>query len=158
MRKSVFELRIDEVRLLASECESVSDILRAMGMKLNSGNFQTLQKVAKENNITLPVFDKKKSTRWAHARITIPLDDILVEDSTYTNSVRLKQRLIRSGHLTQQCYSCGLGPMWNHLPLSLQLDHKNGNRNDNRLVNLRLLCPNCHSQTETFGSKMGQRY
>lgn len=157
-RKSVFDQKIEEIKALAIECESVSDILRNLGIKLNSGNFQTLQKVAKLNGIDLPIFDKKKSTQWANARVTIPLEEILVENSTYTNNTRLKQRLIRAGHLIDQCYICKTGPVWNNLPLSLQLDHVNGNRNDNRLINLRLLCPNCHTQTETFGSRMGQRY
>lgn len=49
--------------------------------------------------------------------------------------------------------SCGLGPIWNSEVLTLQLDHKNGNPFDNRLENLRFLCPNCHSQTETFTGK-----
>lgn len=64
------------------------------------------------------------------------------------NRIRLRLREIR-----YSCEACGNTGDWNGKPLILQMDHKNGNRNDNRLDNLRWLCPNCHSQTETFGSK-----
>lgn len=51
------------------------------------------------------------------------------------------------------CELCKIGPIWNNLPLTLQIDHINGNNKDNRIENLRFLCPNCHSQTDTFGAK-----
>lgn len=51
------------------------------------------------------------------------------------------------------CEICGQGNIWNGHPLILQLDHINGNHNDNRLENLRIICPNCHTQTKTWGNK-----
>lgn len=79
----------------------------------------------------------------------IPLEDILIENSKYTNSCRLKERLIKYGYLQNKCYICCITE-WNHLPIVLQLDHINGINTDNRIENLRLLCPNCHSQTDNF--------
>lgn len=84
----------------------------------------------------------------------IPLSEILVEDSAYTNITRLKIRLLREGLLEPKCYAvdCGLTE-WKGKPISLQLDHINGDNLDHRIENLRLLCPNCHSQTDTFAGK-----
>ena len=57
------------------------------------------------------------------------------------------------------CAECGQTSSWNNKSLTLQLDHIDGNSDNNALSNLRLLCPNCHSQTDTYGSKgQGSRY
>jgi 5-methylcytosine-specific restriction endonuclease McrA len=76
------------------------------------------------------------------------LADLLVSGSQ-ANSDRLRRRLIRSGIKNALCEICG-NTEWNGQPISLELDHVNGKSNDNRLENLRILCPNCHAQTETY--------
>lgn len=65
----------------------------------------------------------------------------------------LKKRLLDDGHLQDECAVCGLKPEWNNKPLVMQVDHINGDNLDNRLENLRLICPNCHSQTTSFAGK-----
>lgn len=81
-----------------------------------------------------------------------PIKDLLT-NGVRRRSSHLKSRLIKEGLIEEKCNECNLGPIWNNKPLSLQLEHKNGNVKDNRLLNLCLLCPNCHTQTPTFGSK-----
>lgn len=85
----------------------------------------------------------------------IPNERLFTNDSTYP-TVTIRRRIIRDGLLEEKCVSCGLGPKWNGLDLTLQLDHLNGNTVDNRLENLRFLCPNCHAQTPTWGWKNRQ--
>lgn len=80
-----------------------------------------------------------------------PLNQIMVKDSGY-NRTKLKARLLKEGIKEYKCEKCGLTE-WLGQPISLQLHHINGIHNDNRLENLQLLCPNCHSQTDTFGWK-----
>lgn len=80
-------------------------------------------------------------------------DDILVQDSTYQDTDSLRRRLLRAGMLDKVCAICRLPPTWCERPLVLRLDHVNGDRADHRLENLRLLCPNCDSQTPTFAGR-----
>ena len=65
----------------------------------------------------------------------------------------MKSRLIKEEILEYKCALCGNTGEWQGQSLTLQLDHINGINNDNRLKNLRLLCPNCHSQTKTFSGR-----
>jgi 5-methylcytosine-specific restriction endonuclease McrA len=68
------------------------------------------------------------------------------------NRKHIKARLVKAGLFDNSCQSCGIVD-WRGRPLSMHLDHVNGIRNDNRLENLRMLCPNCHSQTPTYGGR-----
>jgi len=82
-------------------------------------------------------------------RGAIPLDQVLVANSTYAAGSRLRRQLIAAGLKPAHCERCGLSA-WCDEPMPLALDHINGDHCDNRLENLRILCPNCHALTETW--------
>lgn len=104
-------------------------------LKLDTGHFLGKAHLAGQNRHNL-------STR-------IPLAEILVENSTYENTPRLGERLVREGVLTERCYECGLTE-WRGQKLRFRLDHINGKNRDHRRENLRFLCPNCDSLTDTY--------
>lgn len=84
-----------------------------------------------------------------------PLDELLVAGRR-TQGIHLKRRLIKAGLKEDRCEDCGID-RWLGRPLALALHHINGDPCDNRLENLRLLCPNCHSQTPNFAGRNAQR-
>lgn len=80
-----------------------------------------------------------------------PLGSLLVADRP-TSRKNLKARLFEAGLKERRCESCGVGE-WRGRPLELHLHHVNGEGTDNRLENLSVLCPNCHSQTPNYGGR-----
>lgn len=134
--------------------KSIADVCRFIGIGTKGNNFKTVKKYINLYQIDISHFEtKEEQIKKLHLQIKIPLENILVENSTYTNNFYLKKRLLTEGIKKNICEICGLKNIWNGLELNMQLDHKNGINNDNRLDNLRFLCPNCHSQTETFCGK-----
>lgn len=86
-----------------------------------------------------------------------PLQEIFEGKHPKYRTQTLKNRLIKEGMLKEECSECGIGPIWNDKPIVLEMDHINGKRRDHRLENLRILCPNCHSQTPTFRGRNVKR-
>jgi 5-methylcytosine-specific restriction endonuclease McrA len=79
-------------------------------------------------------------------------EDVFIENSSYARHL-IKKRIIEHKLIEYKCECCGQIDIWNNKKISLQLDHINGVNDDHRLQNLRFLCPNCHSQQDTYASK-----
>jgi hypothetical protein len=84
--------------------------------------------------------------------LKIKLSEILEGAHPHFQTYKLKNRLLKDGIIVNECNICGIN-QWNNKPVNLELDHVDGNRTNHLLQNLRLLCPNCHSQTDTYRSK-----
>ena len=122
-----------------------------MGLLYKSGgSYKTLHQRIKEDNLNVDHIEKAKSQFRGFSK-EIPIKEILVKDSSFSGD--LKNRVVKTGLLEDRCSKCGIGNIWCGEPISLQLDHINGDHCDNRIENLRILCPNCHSQTKTFGRR-----
>ena len=145
----VYQVSDEEFIKIIQESNSYSDCLRALGLGTRGGSStDTLKRRIKELNCSIEHFGKAAVS--ANTKYT--LDEILIENSSYANISRLKQRLVNEKRLEYKCSCCGIDS-WLGKPLSLQLDHINGINNDHRIENLRFLCPNCHSQTDTYAGK-----
>ena len=134
---------------------SIAGVLRELGLKGKGGNYTTISQAFKRLELDTSHFTgqghlKGRNHSWA---IKIPLEDILVKDSTYCNNSNLKKQLFEKGLLENKCQLCELESEWKGKPIVLRLDHINGINNDNRLENLRMLCPNCDSQLDTFAGR-----
>lgn len=102
-------------------------------------------------DLSLDHFSRKKQD--PNIRQTTRKEDIFIQNSTYRNMASLKRKIISNKILQYKCCICGNNGVWNDKSLSLQIDHVNGIHSDNRIQNLRFLCPNCHSQTQTYAGK-----
>jgi TyrR family helix-turn-helix protein len=143
---------IEELKTTIKESSSFSIVLKQLGLRPCGGNYDTLKRLCQAHSIDTSHFNsyykgiaKGGVKAWA-------LETVLTKNSHY-NTHKLKKRLLDSHLLTNVCEICKNTGVWQDTLLVLHLDHKNGDRTDNRLENLRLLCPNCHSQTDTYCGK-----
>lgn len=138
---------------------SIREVLNKLGVVTAGGNYKVFYQRVKRLNLDISHFTgqahlKYKTHNWA---IKQPIEEILIKNSTYTSSYSLKNRLLKEQLIINQCSFCFI-TSWNDKPLSLHLDHIDGNHSNNEIINLRLLCPNCHSQTETYCGKNKGKY
>ena len=134
----------EEVLRVVRESQSLAGVLRYLGLNPSSRGYDSLRK-------TLLRLNPDRS-HWQHPKgVNAPLDpnqEVFVAGSRCYSST-LRKHVEKAGRLQKECAVCGLVE-WLGRPITLQLDHRNGDRHDNRWENLRFLCPNCHSQTETW--------
>lgn len=157
--KKIAQMSKRELQRLANESDSIRQMLENAGYSRNSGSMQQrLSERIKLEGIDVSHFSAQLAKRRARSIAKYTLAEILIKDSPYTNISRLKMRLIESGLLAYRCRDCGNKGRWKGLPLSLQLEHIDGDCRDHSLENLCFLCPNCHSQTDTYAGKNRGKY
>lgn len=140
----------EEVRLAVANSLSLAGAQRWLGRKPGGGGYRFLRRRIAELRIdTSHLLGEGWRRGNPPAPVpALPISTYLVRGSRY-QSHQLRRRLIEEGLMEARCESCS-GVKWMDKPMPLELDHVNGDRWDNRLCNLRLLCPNCHAQTDTY--------
>lgn len=152
MAKHTSVLRDRAAMSKAIQLPTIKAALESLGLRAAGGNYRAFRQACERLDLAVPQADPMARTAAARASRRLSLEEILVKHSSFSR-YHLKNRLLREGVLHEVCALCGIGPDWNGQPLMLHLDHVNGIWNDNRLSNLRIVCPNCHSQTESYCGK-----
>ena len=137
-----------DVREAVASAQSLAEALRTLGLRPAGGNHRTLHRLIAKYGISIDHLDHRWAMRRQRRSVATALSEILVEHSTYSRG-HLKDRLFAEGVKQRTCELCGLGDEWRGQPMSLILDHINGVPTDNRIENLRIVCPNCAATLET---------
>lgn len=145
---------IKKLKELIPLCKTWRELTLKMGYRSFTSVAHRIKGIVKELNLDTSHFDKRWNLgmKMGVKSPRLKLELILIKNSSYQNTHSLKSRLIEEKILINKCNCCGINS-WEGKLLSLQLDHIDGDRTNNELSNLQLLCPNCHSQTKTWGSK-----
>ena len=149
-RSPIWKLPSDDFKILLYKSKTYKEVLDFFGLGIHGNNYKTIKQRCIDEKINLDHF--KEFTKFSKIRKSKPLSEVQTENSSYSRH-HLKDRLLKEGLLEIKCAICGLNNEWNGKPISLVLDHENGVPNDHRMENLRLVCPNCNSQLDTFAGK-----
>lgn len=153
-RSKIWKIPKSELQLLLNTSTSVCDVLSKLGFNPYSGNHKTLKSRIIVDKLDLSKLKKnleqhrkdEASKRFQNKLANLP-----------TTRIGIRRFVIKHKLLPFKCMECGLTE-WNNKHLSLHLDHIDGDTTNNDLSNLRFLCPNCHSQTDTYAGKKTKKH
>ena len=157
MLNKIYECTDEQFVNLIKNSANIAEVLFKLGytVKGNSWGYSQVKQRMTDLNLSSANFKGKNAYYETNKEREISPDKLFRINCKHTRTV-LRRNIIRNNLLPYKCAICGISK-WNNKTLSLELDHINGMNNDNRLENLRFLCPNCHSQTTTYGSRNQQR-
>lgn len=141
----------EEIQNILNTSNSFKEVVLKIGYAHDGGGgYRYVKNYILKHNLSTPKYSFYGNV---HKTTEMSIDEVFIVDSPYTSTQGLKRKILKYGLLKYECVNCKNTGMWNDKKLLLQLDHINGIFNDNRIENLRFLCPNCHSQTTTFCGK-----
>lgn len=156
MENKIYKLSDEQFVELLKKSSTISEVLFKLGytVKGNSWGYSQVKRRMDDLNLDHSIFKGKSAIIKTTKLNNVKKEDILKENCKHQRTV-LRRYIIKNNLIPYKCAICGCTE-WQGKTLSLELDHINGINNDNRLENLRFLCPNCHSQTSTYGSRNQQ--
>lgn len=134
---------------------SYAEVLRKIGLKAAGSNYDTVKRKINELDLDTSHMTGKvwnQGERYRPIKEARPLSEVLVEGSTWVNTNNLRKRLLKEGIKKYKCECCG-NTEWMGEPIALELHHVNGIKDDLRIENLQILCPNCHAFTDNYRGK-----
>ena len=136
---------------VAKNCTSIRQMLKYFSLKETGGNYKEMKDRCVKFNIDISHFNGKGWNKFGHPSFknNIDLKERFSIHKKRIPSAKTKDILFNRKLKEKKCEICGCTD-WLGKPITLQLHHKNGNPYDDRLENLQILCPNCHSQTHNF--------
>ena len=141
------DLKIEDAILILNSSNNIKEFILNIGQSISGNAYRRVNNYIQENNLNISHF---KKDRWSSKEKSI--EEVLKKDSCFSQK-SLKNKIIKFKILEYKCEKCKNIGEWNNKKLILHLDHINGINTDNRIENLRFLCPNCHSQTDTYSGK-----
>jgi hypothetical protein len=144
---------IDELKKAIKNSYSIRQLLKQLGLAEAGGNYKTIKNKIEEFNLDVSHFHGQGWRRGSKYPVVPakPTKDLLVKNSHY-QSFKLKNRLFKEKLKEYKCENCKL-TSWENEIIPLELHHINGVSTDNRLINLSVLCPNCHALTKNYRAK-----
>ena len=141
---------LEELAAAVRSSRSIAGTLRCLGLRAAGANYGTLKRLVRANGLDVSHWTGQGHRKGSAVPIVParPLSQVLTRNRP-VNTNQLRRRLIREGVLPKACSACGLA-QWMGQAIPLELDHRDGDRHNQEIANLRLLCPNCHALTPTY--------
>ena len=140
----------EEYEVAVAKSFSIASVCRHLGLKPTGGNYRIVHRAIEEFDLDTSHFTGQGwnvGLKFKPKKVT-DINEILKKKSFY-QSYKLKNRLLKEGLKEARCECCGLSE-WRGKTIPLELHHVNGDNSDNRLENLKILCPNCHALTDNY--------
>lgn len=145
------KVKFYDIELVSKACissNSIAGVCRLLNKSKSGDSYKVIKKFIKDNNISISHFNPWKHNGKNLNNKSKSISEWLTTESIITSS-NLKKKLYKESLKERICEMCGQTEVWKGNKISLILDHINGVSNDNRIENLRILCPNCNATLET---------